>query len=76
MEIYPERFELNMANGIVDQYSVELEKQLREAVREVMAAEELNKAGLAKVQELLDEKAAHLRAPFSKKLRRILMDAA
>jgi hypothetical protein len=48
-----------------------LETQLRAAVKDVMESADGNEAALGKVQELLDRKAALMRAPFSEKLRRI-----
>ncbi len=48
-----------------------LETQLRAAVKEVMESGDRDEAALSKVRELLDRKAALIRAPFSEKLRRI-----
>ena len=51
-----------------------LDDEIREAVREVMAGAESAEAKqqlLVRVQELLERKAALVRAPFSEKVRRI-----
>jgi hypothetical protein len=50
---------------------VQLDDELRSAVRGVMGAETVTQNDLAKVQELLDRKAALVRAPFTEKVRRI-----
>jgi hypothetical protein len=61
-----------MTNVIKEvQATSNLDSQLRSAVREVMTAEVVKPSDLAKVQELLDRKAASARAPFSEKVRRI-----
>ena len=49
----------------------EIDSKLREAVRDVMASEEIQSQNVAKVQDLLDIKAALTRAPFLERLRRI-----
>lgn len=51
--------------------AISLEAELRDAVRKVMAADPAENNDFAKVQELLERKAASLRAPFSERLRRI-----
>lgn len=51
--------------------AISLETELRDAVRKVMAADTAENNDLAKVQELLERKAASLRAPFSERLRRV-----
>lgn len=51
--------------------AVNLDTQIREAVRDVMAAPDLKENDFARVQQLLDQKAASIRAPFSEKVRRI-----
>jgi len=51
-----------------------LDNEIREAVRNVMAgsdAADIKQQYLSRVQELLDRKAALVRAPFSEKVRRI-----
>ena len=48
-----------------------LETQLRAGVKDVMESANGNEAALSKVQELVDRKAALIRASFSEKLRRI-----
>jgi hypothetical protein len=57
---------------ITDQANADLEKALRDAVRVVMATETAKPADYARVQELLERKAARLRTPFSNKLRRVI----
>jgi hypothetical protein len=49
----------------------ELDSKLRDAVKDVMASEDVEAQNVAKVQELLDLKAALIRAPFLEKIRRI-----
>lgn len=53
------------------QTTANVDSQLRDAIREVMSADPVTKDDLAKVQQLLDKKAALIRAPFSEKVRRI-----
>jgi len=58
------------SNGIT---TASLDNELREAVEKLMAASDqaVKQQCLALIQELLDRKAALLRAPFSEKVRRI-----
>lgn len=49
----------------------ELDSKLRSAVHDVMSSEEVDPQEVAKVQELLDLKAALIREPFLEKVRRI-----
>jgi hypothetical protein len=50
---------------------VKVDDQLRSAVRHVMGASIVTQNDLARVQELLDRKAALARAPFQEKVRKI-----
>ena len=59
------------APEVKESSEVKLEEQLREAVRNVMSATSVTQQELAKVQEILDRKAALMRAPYSAKVRRI-----
>lgn len=56
--------------------TVELEDQIKLAVRTVMAAEKPTDQQLADVQELVQRKAEQIRAPVSEKIKRIKSLAA
>ena len=48
-----------------------LDEQLQSAVRDVMSGDRATGGDVARVQEILDLKAAHMRAPFVEKVRRV-----
>lgn len=49
----------------------DLDSQIRDAVRDLMALGDAQESDFSKVKELLDLKAAALREPFLEKVRRI-----
>jgi hypothetical protein len=51
--------------------SLKVDDLLRDAVRDSMAAFEAAGTNYARIQELLERKAALMRAPFTEKVRRI-----
>lgn len=56
---------------LITDESVKLERELRQSVRHVLSAENVEKHDFARAQEIIERKAGLVRAPFSEKLKRI-----